>query len=603
MAMTVKREAQMTSPILVNKGFAPQAIAIFSYAILLAGIITIGFSAYMVVVSYSSLPFWDGWVHVAFVARGGNPYTLAWLWSQHNEHRMLIPRLFWLADLRWFHARQVFLLASIFLIQFLHLLLLGWSMRVFGGWRGAVWRSGVGLAAFCLFCPSQWEVLVWGECIGFVLSGLFVTASFIGLLLYWMGLEEQSKARHAWKFLLLSIVAASAATCSLANGNLLWPLLVAATLFLRLRFSAILSFVVAGTVSLAIYFHHYSRPSQQANPILSIQSPVKLFEFLGAYFGSSSGVRSNFHMAELIGVAGLTVFLVLLLHLLSYIRDRRPFCVQLVLIVLFCLGTALVTAAGRLNFGTRQAFASRYQTVSLLFWCCLGLLLLEAVCSLRQMRNVAFLLSQVILLAAMLVGLGLARIPLTNARLHGFQLNAAAMALVTNVPDSAQLQWVYPDPGYLFPLVPYMREEHLSVFSERLSSLLGKPLDSVFILASPSECTGKLESSDAVAGEGPPALRITGWAWDYKHRQPPSMIVAATDGIITGLGAVGDWRPLKQAASPGMTSNFIGYTGYVRDAWEPGSVKIYAILRGSPASACLIARQSEAPSEQRRGRG
>jgi len=154
MAMTVKREAQMTSPILVNKGFAPQAIAIFSYAILLAGIITMGFSAYMVVVSYSSLPFWDGWVHVAFVARGGNPYTLAWLWSQHNEHRMLIPRLFWLADLRWFHARQVFLLASIFLIQFLHLLLLGWSMRVFGGWRGAVWRSGVGLAAFCLFCPS-----------------------------------------------------------------------------------------------------------------------------------------------------------------------------------------------------------------------------------------------------------------------------------------------------------------------------------------------------------------------------------------------------------------------------------------------------------------
>jgi hypothetical protein len=46
----------MTNPILTKKGFAPQAIAIFSYAILLAGIITIAFSAYLVVVTYSSLP-------------------------------------------------------------------------------------------------------------------------------------------------------------------------------------------------------------------------------------------------------------------------------------------------------------------------------------------------------------------------------------------------------------------------------------------------------------------------------------------------------------------------------------------------------------------
>src|ERR1039458_2755440 len=43
----------MTNPIVMKKWFAPQAIAIFSYAILC--------SAYLVVVSYSSLPHWDGW--------------------------------------------------------------------------------------------------------------------------------------------------------------------------------------------------------------------------------------------------------------------------------------------------------------------------------------------------------------------------------------------------------------------------------------------------------------------------------------------------------------------------------------------------------------
>jgi hypothetical protein len=135
------------SPILTKQGFAPR---IFSYAILLGGLATIGFSAYLVVVSYSSLPYWDGWTQVSYAAHGGNPFTLDWLWKQHNEHRMPIPKLFLLADLRWFHARQVFLLASIFVIQLLQLWLLAWSMRVLGGWRGALWRTGIGLVAFCM---------------------------------------------------------------------------------------------------------------------------------------------------------------------------------------------------------------------------------------------------------------------------------------------------------------------------------------------------------------------------------------------------------------------------------------------------------------------
>src|SRR5271167_563591 len=152
----------MTSPILAKKGFAPQAIAILSYAILLGGILTIGFSAYLVVVSYSSLPFWDGWVQIDFPANEGTAHTFDWLWRQYNQHRLVIPKLFLLADLHWFQARQAFLLVTNFLIQFLHLLLLSWSMRVVGGWRGALWRAGTGLAAFCLFCPSQWQNMVMG---------------------------------------------------------------------------------------------------------------------------------------------------------------------------------------------------------------------------------------------------------------------------------------------------------------------------------------------------------------------------------------------------------------------------------------------------------
>src|SRR5664279_78469 len=69
---------------------------------------------------------------------------------------------------------------------------------------------------------------------------------------------------------------------------------------------------------------------------------------------------------------------------------------------------------------------------------------------------------------------------------------------------------------------------------------------------------------------GPAALRITGWAWDYKRREPPSAIVVATDGIITGLGAMGDYRPVNKTVRPWITTNYIGYTAYIQEARTSG---------------------------------
>src|SRR5271165_2613329 len=577
----------MTSPILARKGSATQPIVILSYAILLAGIITIGFSAYMVVVGYSSLPFWDGWMQISVVDRGENPLSLVWLWRQFNQHRLFIPKLFLLADLRWFHATQRFLLASVFVIQFLHLLLLSWSMRVLGGWRGTLWRSGTGLAAFCLFCPSQWQNQTMGiSGLCFDSPGLFATLSFVGLLLYWV--RDGAKSADgwgSWKYLLLSVAAALGGTLTLSNGNLLWPLLVLAALLLRLRTAAVLSFVIAGLVSTSVYLHNYTRPP---SVIPSLEMPVTTLKYLTAYFGSS-WVQSNVRVAELIGLAGLALFSLLLLRFPSCVRNRSPFCVQLLLTLLFCVGTGLFTALGRLAFGVAQAFSSRYQAYSLLFWWCIALLLLGEISSLRAVRNIAFFPSQVLLLVIMLVAALLAPTPLTMARVRGFQLNAAAMALLTDVPDMDQLQWADSQPGYVLSLVPYMRKERLSVFSGMVPSLLGKPLDSMFNLTSPNECKGELESTTVVPSAWRRSLRITGWAWDSEHRRPPSEIVVTTYGVIIGLGAVGDWHPMNKAASPWMASNFIGYTGYVQNVESSSPMEIYAILRGSPASACLFA--------------
>src|SRR5579859_5129673 len=95
-----------------------------SYLILLGGALTVALALYIVITTYSSLPYWDGWTQIEVAANGRSPLSPSWLWEQHNEHRLVIPKLFLAVDLLFFRARHAFLLTSIFVIQLMHLTLL-----------------------------------------------------------------------------------------------------------------------------------------------------------------------------------------------------------------------------------------------------------------------------------------------------------------------------------------------------------------------------------------------------------------------------------------------------------------------------------------------
>jgi len=103
-----------------------------SIAVLFCGAGAICASAYIVVSTYSALPHWDEWAFFDHLATG-KAWSLQWLWAQHNEHRFFVPKLFFLADVQFFHGTQKFLLASIFLIQLFHIALLSFSLRALGG--------------------------------------------------------------------------------------------------------------------------------------------------------------------------------------------------------------------------------------------------------------------------------------------------------------------------------------------------------------------------------------------------------------------------------------------------------------------------------------
>ena len=554
-----------------------------SWLIALSGVGTILLTGWLVVTSYSSSPRWDGWSEIEFAANEGSQFTLDWLWRQENQHRLVLPKLLLLADLKWFHATQVFLLFSIFTLQFLHLLLLCWSMRVFGNWRGNLWRSGAGLAAFCLFCPSQWENFTIGFQTCFVLPGLFATLSFVGFLLYWTS-RNQEDVHGRWKYLVLSIVAALASSYSLSNGNLLWALLVITAFVLRLPTKVTLIYVIAGLTSTALYLKDYT---VYGTAISATKSPIMVLKYMAVYFGSS-WVPAGVRRAEIVGLLALALPGILVLLVPSHVRGIRPLGIQAILIVMFCLGTAVITALGRLVYGLEQAFSSRYQTVALLFWCCIGLALLAYLPVDEGLRGSGLLLLQALVLAMLIRAGFLAGLPVQSARLFSFQVNAAAAALITDVPDTEQLHWTDSDPFRVRSFVPYMRKTGLAFFHGPLPSLVGKRLDSAVPISSTHECTGEIQSIISVSNVLPPALQVAGWAWDYERRRPAVGVLTVADGLIKGVGVVGGWRPLVRAAHPEITTNYTGFIAYAPDVPASSSVRAYALLGSNFKVACYI---------------
>ena len=569
-----------------------------SYAILLGGGITIFVSAYMVVATYSSLPYWDGWRQIDVAANGFNPLNPSWLWAQHNEHRLVLPKIFLAIDLRFFQARQNFLLTSIFAIQLAHLALLSWSLRALGSWKGDLWRTGTGLAAFCLFCPSQNENFIWGFQVCFVLPLFFATLCFAALSLYASqeiepGIEDDAQQRPAKRpsraLLVISILGALAAAYSLANGNLLWPLILAGAVFLRLRFRVVLAIAAAGIASTALYFYQYARPEGHASPIASLAAPLQLLKYCATYFFSAW----PHYGPPWLWILWLAALL-LLLPVLTYVREFRALAVPLVLTIFYCLATALVTSAGRVNFGIAQAATSRYQSVALLFWCCLGLLLLGGAFAARRRSPSWFLAAQLFLLAVFIQGAFRSKDPISDARMHAFAQNTAAAALLTGVSDSAAFNnVVYPEPGVFPVTIPYMRANRLSVFSDSTASVLERTLESEFPLSDSVACFGTIEDIVPVrTSAGPalgPGLRMIGSAWDRRSNQAPAAIVITNDGKIVGLGATGGPRPQDQNASP-RRYRFEGFVAFLPPLPRGSTANFYAILRGSSPSACLIRR-------------
>ena len=87
-----------------------------AFGVLYAIVLAVGFvlGAWVMVEGYSPVPFADFWGQFPFIERGvKGDFGLADLWAQWNEHRIVVARIQFLLDYRFFSGTNVFLFSAI----------------------------------------------------------------------------------------------------------------------------------------------------------------------------------------------------------------------------------------------------------------------------------------------------------------------------------------------------------------------------------------------------------------------------------------------------------------------------------------------------------
>jgi len=515
--------------------------------------------------NYYLLPFWDEWDELRFLRRFyESRLTLADFWVPHIEHRLFLPRIFFLADQVLFGGTKFFLYASIIGIQALN-----WRVFVrIVARHGRMDRAGViivaAIGAILLFSAAQWQNFAWSFQIPFVGVYLLAIASFLALGDAARALNEWGKSAM-WTRAGAAILFGAGATAMMANGVLVWPLLVALALVLRLPVRIVVLIAATGAFLIWLYFEGYHSPPGHADPIASLASPDSVLMYAAAYLGNPLQTFGLLPCMVLGGV-GMAATAGVAIHQVVSREPPHEVRAALAAVLLFVVATAFVTALGRINFTTQQALSSRYVTPALIFW--MALFVYGLVVRPRD-RNWAWGARAVLFT---IIGLLAANAAATHrdaldqfARIR-FVSDQAALALALGVADPATLKEVHSRPADVLEGAEFLRAHRPSVFMIPELAFIGKSLDEAFRIRPSSECSGAFDTMEAIPGID--ATRVSGWAWDTVRERPFDTILLADERIV-GVAKGGALRSDVPANRPEIKSRRAGWRGLIRGVISP----------------------------------
>jgi len=529
------------------------------------------------VLTWSPVPFWDMWDgYLDFFVRQQAGEIGAW-WMQQNEHRILLARmLFWL-DLKWFGGMSVFLIVCNYLLVACTVLLFCRILRQLAGTATVTageWAARLFLTAW-LFLWAQQENLTWAFQSQFFLAQLLPLCA-----VYWLSeaQHEDGLGRH---FLLAAAFGVSSIG-AMANGIIALPMLVVYAIMTRQGGLKIAVLAVLSALGLAAFLYHYNIAGDHA-PIHQVlrEHPLEMLayglRYLGAPFYYLANavplIRGTPWASQFALVAGLVLVICTLYRLWRVLASpRRGPALALLFFIAYIFLSAMLTAGGRLFLGIEQAFSSRYTTPGLMAWTALAVQYFPLLRSWGKAWQALSVLALAALGAVMLVFQMQALAPLNDTM---FGRRVAVLALAMKVQDRTQIVQVYPVPERALALAAQAVEKGLTVFGhyplQDAAARMGQPW-----AESGPRCEGSLASVQPVAGD-PRYMRVEGTLHAPGGTQAPGFVRLLAAGKVVGYALTGGIA----MASGAQTRT--GFAGYVQAAALGGEV----ILQGDKPACSL----------------
>ena len=583
------------------RGLAPRSSAkvriALAAALLAAGVGTTLFTIGAVYRLHVVLPVWDEWVSVIELQQmRAGAYALSDLAMQYNEHRILIPRLFYFVDDDLFGMSDRFNLAIMFLFQAANAaILMRLMMRRVAGGTGRMLLAGFVL--LLMFSLRQEQNFTFGFQLQF--TGVFSFAmlavlSFVAALDR-LGTFGAPARRGAWARLLLAGLLCAVAAYTMASGVLAGFVLLTLALVLRGPRRVSLATAVVSVALAALYFHGYVAGGLGLPLADALAHPLAYPRFLAGLMGNilGDGLAAT-QTVGAIGLAGLA--LAALAVAAGRMRDKSA--AALLAIMGFAVASACATTYGRIGAGIMQAYEGRYAETAAIFWCALVLFWYPAaVRSLAGSPRTPFRIAGIVAVSLAMAVTGGSAAYFEVTAWPGLVRQAAKFerfrdSLLSGVYDKKAARYEIFVEEDIRPQIEFLRQARLSLFGRPDFADLGRPIGSLGEAAPALACAGTVaaEADPATLGEG--GVRLHGAAWDVARNRPVTRILTVGgDGRVAGFGS-----PDRPAGRPRT------WTGYIRAAMGE-VVSAYAVLSdGRPCdlgTATVVPALAEPATPQR----
>jgi hypothetical protein len=449
-------------------------------------------------------------------------------WQPHNEHRLVISKLFFWLDFALFNGSNLpllilnLVLAGLIIWVVYQILVLKMnSLSV-----SYIWTV---LYCFTLFTFSvlQIENYSWGFQIQFFFSVLFPILSFYFYLRF---IYIKNRGSLFWSYLMCIL-----SIGTMASGNFAIIVILITSIYLKRNAYEIALHLMASISILALYTYDYH--SNNASPLATlIQHPDFIIKYMLVYFTNPIIQLTDSQIPESSIVITLFLFFLVLKNIFAGYKkiDQGSLFVAGLMMLLYSLVVAFASAGGRYQFGVNQASASRYTTISLMGWFGALLVIMPTQVVGTPSRKFTWTTLSVIISIIFLP------YQVANSRSVNdvkSDREMAAIALVQKIQDDSISIALYPSGQRLIelsqPLISNKQSIFTSEFQKRYSEI---DLSSNKIMTKP-ECLGFIDNVQK-SSDGAGFL-MNGWVASMGNGNILNLIAIDSSGKVVGAGISG----------------------------------------------------------------